>query len=138
MPRKRRFSSSSYDQINVTPLIDTVFFLLVIFMITAPLLEYSMDVSPPEMNTEEKLKPDENTKVVQLTKNGEVIFEKKPVTDKQLIEQLSYLKSSNPRKNFSILLRADGGQKYSRVIDVMKAIKKSGFKTISLVTEAEQ
>ncbi len=135
---KRRFQTGSYDQINVTPLIDTVFFLLVIFMITAPLLEYSMDVSPPEMNTEDKLKPDENTKVVQLTKNGDIVFDKKPVTEKQLMEQLSYLKSSSPNKKYTILLRADGTQKYAKVIEVMKSIKKAGFKTISLVTEAEQ
>lgn len=42
---RRRFQSKSYDEINITPLMDTVFFLLIIFMITAPLLEYSIDVS---------------------------------------------------------------------------------------------
>ena len=47
MARKHRFPNQPFDQINVTPLIDTLFFLLIIFMITAPLLEYSMDVTPP-------------------------------------------------------------------------------------------
>ena len=55
---RRRFQSKSYDEINITPLMDTVFFLLIIFMITAPLLEYSIDVSPPKMNASE-MKPDE-------------------------------------------------------------------------------
>jgi len=137
MPRKRRFSNSSYDQINVTPLIDTVFFLLVIFMITAPLLEYSTDVNPPSMKSDE-MKPDENTKVVSLNKAGQLFFEKTPVTESELVNKLVAMKSAQPSRKFSILLRADGAQKYEKVIDVMKAIKKAGFKDISLVTEAEQ
>ena len=137
MARKRRFSSSSFDQINVTPLIDTVFFLLVIFMITAPLLEYSTDVNPPDMKSDE-VKPDENTKVVSLSKEGVISFEKRAVTETELVNTLRALKASAPSKKFTILLRADGKQSYAKVIDVMKAIKKAEFKDIGLVTEAEK
>lgn len=136
MARKRRFASSPYDQINVTPLIDTLFFLLIIFMITAPLLEYSVDVSPPSM-TADKIKPDENTKVVNLTKSGEILFDKKPVSESDLTRQLMALKSAYPNRKFSILLRADGSQKYDKVIGLMKAVKKANFKDISLVTSEE-
>ena len=66
---RHRFSNPPFDQINVTPLIDTLFFLLIIFMITAPLLEYSMDVTPPAYNAAD-IKPDENSKVVNIRKNG--------------------------------------------------------------------
>ncbi len=136
MARKHRFASVAYDQINVTPLIDTLFFLLIIFMITAPLLEYSIDVSPPAM-TATKIKPDDNTKTINLTKNGEILFEKKPVAESDLTKQLAALKSAYPNRKFSILLRADGSQKYEKVISVMKAVKKANFKDISLVTSEE-
>ena len=52
MSARRRFPVTAYDQINLTNLIDMLFFLLIIFMITAPLLEYSVDVTPPEMNAD--------------------------------------------------------------------------------------
>jgi biopolymer transport protein TolR len=137
MARKRRFSTNAYDQINVTPLIDTLFFLLIIFMITAPLLEYTTDVTPPSMKSEE-MKPDENTRVVSLNKTGQIFLDKKQVSEADLVNQLRAMKSAQPNKKFSIMLRADGAQKYEKVIDVMKAIKKADFKDIALVTEAEQ
>ena len=137
MARKRRFASVAYDQINVTPLIDTLFFLLIIFMITAPLLEYSINVSPPSMNAK-PIKPDENTKVVNLTKTGEILFDKRPIAESDLTRMLVTMKATYPNRKFSILLRADGAQKYEKVIEVMKAIKKADFKDISLVTEAEE
>ena len=58
---RRRFQSKTYDEINITPLMDTVFFLLIIFMITAPLLEYSIDVSPPKMAAAEIKADDANS-----------------------------------------------------------------------------
>ena len=116
-------------------MIDTVFFLLVIFMITAPLLEYTVNVSPPQLNANE-LKPDENTKAVNLTKDGNIVFEKRTMSGPELCSQLQSLYAANSK--LSIILRADGAQKYSNVIDVMKYIKKAGLKNISLVTEAEE
>ena len=64
---RRRFQNKTFDEINITPLMDTVFFLLIIFMITAPLLEYSIDVSPPKMEAAE-IKVDDFTKVVHVNK----------------------------------------------------------------------
>ena len=84
---RRRFQSKSYDEINITPLMDTVFFLLIIFMITAPLLEYSIDVSPPKMNASE-MKPDENSKVVNIRKNGDIEFERKILSPERLAARL--------------------------------------------------
>ena len=137
MARKRRYSATSFDQINVTPLIDTVFFLLVIFMITAPLLEYTTDVTPPAMKSAE-LKPDENTRVVSVDKRGTIFLDKKQISENELINTLRNLKEMHPSTKYTILLRADGAQIYAKVIDVMKAIKRAGFPTVSLVTEAEE
>ena len=71
---RHRFSNPPFDQINVTPLIDTLFFLLIIFMITAPLLEYSMDVTPPSYKAAD-IKPDDNSKIVNIRKDGVIMFE---------------------------------------------------------------
>ena len=75
MPQnRRRFQVKSYNEINLTNLIDTLFFLLIIFMITAPLLEYSVDVTPPEMNAD-PIKPDNDSKIINVKADGSIVYE---------------------------------------------------------------
>ena len=135
---RRRFQSRTYDEINITPLMDTVFFLLIIFMITAPLLEYSIDVSPPKMEAAE-IKADDYTKVIHVTKDKIIQFEqKKNISMAELLQRLNELKQSRNSRKYKFYLRADRDLRYGDVIDVFKTIKKAGFADISLVTETEQ
>lgn len=134
---RRRFQSKSYDEINITPLMDTVFFLLIIFMITAPLLEYSIDVSPPKMNASE-MKPDEYSRVINVKKNGDIEFEKKIMNPARLIARLRELKASPDGGRIKVFLRADKDLLYGSVIQVMKDIKNAGFTDISLITEVDK
>ena len=135
---RRRFQSKTYDEINITPLMDTVFFLLIIFMITAPLLEYSIDVSPPKMEAAE-IKADDYTKVIHVTKDKVIQFErKKNISMQELLARLRELKQDRNSKKYKFYLRADRELRYGDVIDVFKNIKRAGFADISLVTEAEQ
>ena len=135
---RRRFQSKTYDEINITPLMDTVFFLLIIFMITAPLLEYSIDVSPPKMAAAE-IKADDYTKVIHVTKDKVIQFErKKNISMNELLARLQEMKQDRNSKKYKFYLRADRELRYGDVIDVFKTIKKAGFADISLVTEAEQ
>ena len=134
---RRRFQSKSYDEINITPLMDTVFFLLIIFMITAPLLEYSIDVSPPKMNASE-MKPDEYSRVINIKKNREIEFEKKIMNSARLIARLRELKASPDGGRIKVFLRADKDLLYGFVIQVMKDVKNAGFTDISLITEVDK
>ncbi len=134
---RRRFQSKSYDEINITPLMDTVFFLLIIFMITAPLLEYSIDVSPPKMNASE-MKPDEFSRVINVKKNGDIEFEKKILTPARLIARLRELRASPDGAKIKVFLRADRDLLYGSVIQVMKEVKNAGFTDISLITEVDK
>ena len=134
---RRRFQSKSYDEINITPLMDTVFFLLIMFMITAPLLEYSIDVSPPKMNASE-MKPDEYSRVINVKKNGDIEFEKKIMNPARLIARLRELKASPDGGRIKVFLRADKDLLYGSVIQVMKDVKNAGFTDISLITEVDK
>ena len=134
---RRRFQSKSYDEINITPLMDTVFFLLIIFMITAPLLEYSIDVSPPKMNASE-MKPDEYSRVINVKKNGDIEFEKKIMNPARLIARLRELKASPDGGRIKVFLRAEKDLLYGSVIQVMKDVKNAGFTDISLITEVDK
>ena len=132
---RHRFNNQPFDQINVTNLIDTLFFLLIIFMLTAPLLEYSMEVRPPANNADE-IKADENSKTVNVRANGKIVFENKEVTVEELAAQLKTLRDSG--KKYSFYLRADADLKYDTVIGVLRELRKAGFTDISLVTSAEE
>jgi biopolymer transport protein ExbD len=131
--QKQRSQLSAIDEINMTPLIDLTFLLLIIFMITAPLLEYGVDVSPPEMNAETL--DEENSHVVNLNNRGEIVLDKAVVSPEELTAQLEALFMQ--KKDLTVLVRADGDRPYREVMAVMKAVKNSGISKISLVTTAE-
>lgn len=136
MRRQRKRSRSqmvAIDQINVTPLLDLTFLLLIVFMITMPLMEYGTSVNPPEMNGSEL--PDDNFKTVNLTKKGTILYDNDPVTREELLKLLNELKATAPKT--ALLLRADGEQQYREVIDLMTTIRRAGFENVTLVTRAE-
>ena len=132
---RRRFSHQIYDSINVTPLIDTLFFLLIIFMVTAPLLEYTVEVSPPQMNAD-KMEPDPDSKIVNVKEDGTILFERRTVSADQLVSELSALAARDSKE--PIYLRADGKLLYGKVMEVMKMIRHAGFSNVLLVMEEEQ
>ena len=131
--RERNRQRDSIDEINVTPLLDLTFLLLIAFMITMPLMEYGTQVSPPEMNSAEL--PDNNFKSVSLTDKGTILVDNEPVTTADLIEKLKSLKKSNPK--LQLLLRADGKCAYKDVIALMAKIRNGGFTDVTLVTQGE-
>ncbi len=131
--RQRNNSRQAIDEINVTPLLDLTFLLLIAFMITMPLMEYGTQVSPPEMNSAEL--PDNNFKSVSLTGKGTILIDSEVVSEAQLLEKLKSLKSANPK--LQLLLRADGSCSYKSVIELMAKIRNGGFSDITLVTQGE-
>ena len=135
MSARRRFPVTAYDQINLTNLIDTLFFLLIIFMITAPLLEYSIDVTPPEMNANQ-ISPDNDAKVVNVKSDGSITFERKTITEAELQVILSRIEQQSGRET-AIFLRGDKNVNYGAVINVMRIIRGSGFRNVNLVMQEE-
>lgn len=132
---RRRFSHPIYDSINVTPLIDTLFFLLIIFMVTAPLLEYTVEVSPPQMNAD-KMEVNPDSKIVNVKEDGTILFDRRAVSEDQLVRELSALAAKDSGQ--PVYLRADGRLLYSKVMEIMKMIRKAGFSNVLLVMEEEQ
>ena len=124
---------AAIDQINVTPLLDLTFILLIVFMISMPLMEYGTKINPPEMNSDQL--PLDNVKSVSITASGTIMLGKEPVTREQLVEKLKALKLAEPK--LELLLRADGSRKYDDVISLMALIRSAGFADVVLVTQAE-
>ena len=132
--RKRRSQLDTIDEINMTPLMDLTFLLLIIFMIATPLLEYSIDVSPPKMNADKM--EEKNSETINFLKNGQLNYRGQVVSRENLFNILKNLKETSPKT--MLFLRADGDISYRKVIALMKEIKNSGFANISLVTVAEK
>ncbi|MBO5760140.1 MAG: biopolymer transporter ExbD [Lentisphaeria bacterium] len=130
---RRRFETKCYDEINITPLMDTVFFLLIIFMITAPLLEYSFDVTPPAMKGGQ-IKADEFSRSINVNKNGQIEFEKKVIPMETLLNRLRDLKRGKHGSKIKLFLRADQELKYGKVIEILRTIRQAGHTDIALVT----
>ena len=132
--RRNRTPMAAIDQINVTPLLDLTFLLLIAFMITMPLMEYGTSINPPEMNSE-KL-PDENFVSVTLTKDGTVLIDKDVVTKSEFVSKLEAMSSRTPKPQ--LLIRGDGSRTYNEVIELLALVRSAGFKDATLVTQAEK
>lgn len=136
MRRERRNSQlAAIRNIDLTNLIDVAFTLLIVFMITIPLVEYNMNVNPPEMNAV-PMESKEDSIYVNLDSKNRIFFQDRLVSDKMLGERVS--ESINKKSNTIIFLRADGTCSYNEVMQIMKVIKSAGAKNISLITVKEE
>lgn len=131
--KRSRSQMTAIDQINVTPLLDLTFLLLIAFMITMPLMEYGTSINPPEMNSD-KL-PEDNFAAVTITKTGTIMLDREPVGREALADRLRAMRAANPK--LTLLLRADGSRQYEEVIGLMAELRRSGFEDVTLVTQAE-
>ena len=120
------------NEINVTPFVDVMLVLLIIFMITAPLLTTGIKVNLPQSNANsisEKKEP----VTISLNSKGEIFLQKKKMNKKTLIRKLSLLKKQD--ESLKIYIRGDKTLDYGKVMALMGDINKAGFKKIALVTE---
>jgi TolR protein len=127
-PRRR----SSIADINVTPLVDVMLVLLIIFMITAPLLKQGIDVNLPKAKRK-SLEETEKINIV-INKEGKIFLNDKIIHKDDLPGLLSTYKETNA----AVLLRADKDVPYGIVAEVMGEIKASGIEKIGMVTEPKE
>ena len=119
------------SEINVTPFVDVMLVLLIIFMVTAPLLTSGIKINLPESSS--VLKNEKKDPVtVSINSKGEIFIQKKKFSKVQLIKKLSLLKKNN--QNLKIYIKGDKKLDYGKVMDLMNLINQSGFKKVALVT----
>ena len=122
------------SEINVTPLVDVMLVLLVVFIVTAPLLTNAIHVNLPE--TAQTTSPDDpRALTLSVTEGGDVFLDKIAVKLDQLPATLAARKSANPQ--VSLFLQADDAARYGLVAKVMATIERSGISKLSVITKAE-
>lgn len=133
----RRFSQRSHlvtlSEINITPLLDLAFVLLIIFIITTPLLEQSIDLKLPHGGTPEKPLNKSDIRTVEISSAGGYALDKHPMPLPQMIYQLATDYRANP--NTVVFIRADKDCRYDLVAQVLDGCQKYGITRYSLRTD---
>jgi biopolymer transport protein TolR len=124
-------TQTALAEINITPLVDVVLVLLLIFMLTAPVLQSGVEVAIPKTRTVNQLT--EERMVVTIDKDQNVFLQDRPVNVNDLPTQLQSVGTGNPAKRI-IYLRADEQVPFGAFASVMDAVKRAGITNISIVT----
>jgi biopolymer transport protein TolR len=117
------------SEINVTPFVDVMLVLLVIFMVTAPLLQQGIDVNLPKAKGKD-LPPEERITLA-IKKDGAIYMNDNPVSITGMRQKLEAISKLNP----NVYLKADKGVPYGLVVEVIGEIKDAGIERLGIVTE---
>jgi len=131
-PTHGRSKKRLVSEINVTPLVDVMLVLLIIFMVTAPMMTQGLDVDLPE-TTSKSLRQEEKPLVVTVDEKGEISIGSIPMVKALLEQELE--KSYTTNKDQPIFLKADKKVPYGHVVQVMSIIKNVGFDKIGMITK---
>lgn len=133
--RRRRHHRAPISQINVTPFVDVMLVLLVIFMITAPLLTVGVQVDLPETEAG-PISGDDEPLAITITKDNVIFLQETEVELGDLVPKLMAI--SERRTDVRIFLRAYRDIPYGRVMEVMGTVNRAGFKKVALVTKLDK
>jgi biopolymer transport protein TolR len=123
------------SDINVTPFVDVMLVLLIVFMVTAPLLTVGVPVDLPKTKAQ-ALGQDREPLSVTVKRNGEIYLQNQPVAEDQLVAKLTAIAANGYDQR--IFVRGDKSVDYGRVMQVMAEISAAGFTHIGLVTDVQK
>lgn len=132
--RRHRGSSAAMSEINVTPFVDVMLVLLIIFMVAAPMLTVGVPIELPDTAANAMPNEEEEPLTISITADGLLLIQSSEVSDEELIPKLRAI--ADQRTSDKVFLRADGALAYERVAQVMGALNSGGFNNIGLVTDA--
>jgi biopolymer transport protein ExbD len=127
--------NAPYDDINVTPMLDLAYVLLVIFIIMTTASVQGVKVDLPKTKMIDNLAK-KQVKAVTISQAGDMFLDTYPVTSEQLAQRLAELKSSNPAQ--SIVVKGDAHTQYLKVMEVLELLKKADITDIGLATSRQQ
>ncbi len=130
---RRRTRRRPMAEINVTPMVDVMLVLLIIFMVAAPLLTVGVPIALPKTAAAPLPTEQEEPLTIALAADGRILVQNEEIGRERLVPLLRAV--SEERKSDKIFLRADGVIPYENVMQVMGALNASGFRNIGLVTE---
>jgi biopolymer transport protein TolR len=137
--RRGRRKSRPMAEINVTPMVDVMLVLLIIFMVSAPLMTAGVPIELPQTKGNQLSTPKEPPLTITVGKAGEVFIgdNKTAVALDELVPKLTAIAKQRAKNDDAIYVRGDKAADYGAVMKVMGRLSAAGFKKLSLVTEVE-
>ncbi|MDZ4136308.1 MAG: protein TolR [Paracoccaceae bacterium] len=132
---RRRGKAAAMSEINVTPFVDVMLVLLIIFMVAAPLLTVGVPIELPKTAATALPTEQEEPLTITMVADGRMLIQNTEVAEGELIPKLTAIAAE--RTGDKVFLRADGTIPYSRVAQVMGALNAGGFRNIGLVTDTD-
>jgi len=136
---RRGRRSAVMAEINVTPMVDVMLVLLIIFMVSAPLLTVGVPVDLPQTKAK-SISQDQEPLTLSVNQQGEVFLQssKEPIPIAQLVDKLKAVAAQRAGLDERIFVRGDRKLDYGSVMKVMAQLTAAGFRRVGLVTEVEQ
>jgi len=127
-----RHRTNPMSEINVTPMVDVMLVLLIIFMVTAPLLTVGVQVDLPKTKAS-IIKGEDEPLAITVVASGQVYLQETEIELERLVPRLSAITSNNP--DVRIFVRGDASINYGRVMEVVGTINAAGYRKVALVTQ---
>tara|TARA_Y100000589_G_C26939551_1_gene541778 strand:- start:45 stop:464 length:420 start_codon:yes stop_codon:yes gene_type:complete len=125
-------NNDSFSQINVTPFVDVMLVLLIVFMITAPLLTVGVKVDLPKTRASQ-LNQKGDPLIISVKKNGDIYIQDRKMKISKIIPQLKAISENN--KNIRVFIKGDKNANYGFVLDVIARVRSAGYSKAALVAK---
>jgi biopolymer transport protein ExbD len=135
----KRFSNrhnlTTLSEINITPLLDLAFVLLIIFIITTPLIENSVNLVIPSSGAANAPVNPSEVQTISIDRNATIQLNNKPIDSETLVIRLSELKRANP--DVAVVIRPDRDLPVQKLVSVMDALQRADISKVGIATKAE-
>ena len=135
--RRRNSRKPVMSEINVTPMVDVMLVLLIIFMVSAPMLTVGVQIDLPQTQAK-SIDQDKEPLTVSVNTKGEVYLMNSEIKLEELVPKLKAITDTRGGTDERIFVRGDKGVNYGTVMRVMGRLSAAGFRRVALVTEVEQ
>ena len=136
--RRRHRRNPVMSEINVTPMVDVMLVLLIIFMVSAPLLTVGVPIDLPQTQASSLDQADKEPLAVSVNTEGKVFLQNTEVPLEELVPKLKAISAARGGNDERIYVRGDKTVDYGTVMKVMGRLSTAGFRRVALVTEVEQ
>ena len=127
--------SKPFSEINVTPFVDVMLVLLIIFMVTAPLLTVGVQVDLPDSNAD-SLQSDDEPLEITINSDSEIFIQETLIKVGELVPKLKAI--TDNKMDTKIYVRGDEGINYGEVMEILGELSGSGFSTVALITKPKE
>jgi biopolymer transport protein TolR len=136
--RRRHRRNPVMSEINVTPMVDVMLVLLIIFMVSAPLLTVGVPIDLPQTQATSLDQADKEPLAVSVDSNGKIFLQNSEITLEELVPKLTAIAQARGGSDERIYVRGDKTVNYGTMMQIMGRLNSAGFRKVALVTEVEQ